>query len=57
MLSDIKKIDNSQGTIVEKQQLNSITKKITLYAPAIAVKAKAGQFVILKVHQTANEYH
>ena len=50
MLSDIKKIDTSQGTIVEKQQLNSITKRITLYAPAIAVKAKAGQFVILKVH-------
>jgi ferredoxin--NADP+ reductase len=38
------------GTIVEKQQLNPVTKKITIYAPAIAAKAKAGQFVIFKVH-------
>ena len=45
-----KKIDKTQGTIVDKQQLNSVTKKITIYAPAIAAKAKAGQFVILKVH-------
>ncbi len=36
--------------IVEKQQLNSVTKKITVYAPDIAAKAKAGQFVIFKVH-------
>lgn len=40
----------TQGTIVNKQQLNSVTKKVTIYAPDIAVKAKAGQFVILKVH-------
>jgi ferredoxin--NADP+ reductase len=50
MSNSIKKIDKTQGTIVEKHQLNSVTKKITLYAPAIATKAKAGQFVILKVH-------
>jgi len=37
--------------IVEKQQLNSVTKKITVYAPDIAAKAQAGQFVIFKVHQ------
>jgi ferredoxin/flavodoxin---NADP+ reductase len=37
--------------VVEKQQLNSVTKKITLYAPDIATKAKAGQFVIFKVHE------
>lgn len=37
--------------IVEKKQLNSVTKKITLYAPDIAAKAKAGQFVIFKVHE------
>jgi ferredoxin/flavodoxin---NADP+ reductase len=41
----------TQGTITEKQQLNSVTKKITIYAPDIAAKAKAGQFVILKVHK------
>ncbi|MCW3999122.1 MAG: sulfide/dihydroorotate dehydrogenase-like FAD/NAD-binding protein [Candidatus Bathyarchaeota archaeon] len=37
--------------IVEKTQLNSVTKKITVYAPDIAAKAKAGQFVIFKTHQ------
>jgi ferredoxin--NADP+ reductase len=37
--------------VVEKEQLNSVTKKITIYAPDIAAKAKAGQFVIFKVHQ------
>jgi ferredoxin--NADP+ reductase len=40
-----------QGTLVDKQQLNPVTKKITIYAPAIAAKAKAGQFVIFKVHE------
>jgi ferredoxin/flavodoxin---NADP+ reductase len=38
------------GTLVEKTQLNSVTKKVTIYAPDIAAKAKAGQFVIFKVH-------
>jgi ferredoxin--NADP+ reductase len=37
--------------VVEKQVLNSVTKKITIYAPDIAAKAKAGQFVIFKVRQ------
>ncbi|MCW4030584.1 MAG: sulfide/dihydroorotate dehydrogenase-like FAD/NAD-binding protein [Candidatus Bathyarchaeota archaeon] len=41
----------TQGTLVDKQQLNPVTKKITIYAPAIATKAKAGQFVIFKVHE------
>ena len=47
---DLTKVNKTQGTIVDKQQLNPFTKKITIYAPAIAAKAKAGQFVILKVH-------
>ena len=47
---DLTKIEKTQGTIVDKKQLNTVTKKITIYAPAIAAKAKAGQFVILKVH-------
>ncbi|MDR0372889.1 MAG: sulfide/dihydroorotate dehydrogenase-like FAD/NAD-binding protein [Nitrososphaerota archaeon] len=37
--------------ITEKEQLNSVIKKITIYAPDIAAKAKAGQFVIFKVHE------
>jgi ferredoxin--NADP+ reductase len=36
--------------VVEKEQLNSVTKKITIYAPDIAAKANAGQFVIFKTH-------
>ena len=45
----VKQKELTQGTIIEKQQLNSVTKKITIYAPDIAAKARAGQFVILKV--------
>jgi ferredoxin/flavodoxin---NADP+ reductase len=37
--------------VVEKAVLNSVTKKITVYAPDIASKAHAGQFVIFKVRQ------
>jgi ferredoxin/flavodoxin---NADP+ reductase len=35
--------------VVEKKVLNSVTKKITIYAPDIAAKAHPGQFVIFKV--------
>jgi ferredoxin--NADP+ reductase len=37
-------------TILEKEQINSLTKKLKIYAPDIAEKAKAGQFLIIKVH-------
>ena len=37
--------------VVEKKVLNSVTKKITVYAPDIAAKAHAGQFAIFKVRQ------
>jgi ferredoxin--NADP+ reductase len=37
--------------VVEKKVLNSVTKKITVYAPDIAAKAHAGQFVIFKIRQ------
>jgi ferredoxin--NADP+ reductase len=47
---DLTNVAKTQGAIVDKQQLNSVTKKITIYAPAIAAKAKAGQFIILKVY-------
>lgn len=39
--------------VVEKKVLNSVTKKITIYAPDIAAKAHAGQFVIFKVRQNS----
>ena len=45
----MKQKELAQGTLIEKQQLNLVTKKITIYAPDIAAKARAGQFVILKV--------
>lgn len=45
----MKQKELAQGTVIEKQQLNSVTKKITIYAPDIAAKARAGQFIILKV--------
>lgn len=35
--------------VVEKKILNSVTKKISIYAPDIAAKAHPGQFVIFKV--------
>jgi len=37
--------------ITAKKQLNPVIKEITIYAPDIAVKAKAGQFVIFRVNQ------
>ena len=37
-------------TIVQNTKLNSVTKKLDIYAPDIAKKAKPGQFVIIKVH-------
>ncbi len=49
-MPDTTKKELKHGTVVEKQQLNSVTKKITVYAPDIAVKAHAGQFVIFKTH-------
>jgi ferredoxin/flavodoxin---NADP+ reductase len=37
-------------TVVQNQKLNSVTKKLDIYAPDIAKKAKPGQFVIIKAH-------
>ncbi len=37
-------------TITQKQQLNPQVKLIKIYAPDIAEKAQAGQFIILKAH-------
>ena len=38
-------------TIVQKEELNPVTKKLVIYAPDIAAKAKAGQFLIIKVRE------
>jgi len=46
------KFQNAQDNlnrVVEKKVLNSVTKKITIYAPHIAAKAQPGQFVIFKI--------
>ena len=42
---------DKNNQVVEKKQLNSVTKKITVYAPDIASKTQPGQFVIFKVHE------
>jgi ferredoxin--NADP+ reductase len=40
-------------TIVQKEELNPITKKLVIYAPDIAAKAQAGQFLIIKVRENS----
>jgi ferredoxin--NADP+ reductase len=40
-------------TIVQKEELNSITKKLVIHAPDIAKKAQAGQFLIIKVRENS----
>lgn len=42
-----------QNTILEKNQLNLQTKRLKIYAPDIAEKAKAGQFLIIRVHSNS----
>ncbi|MDR2699332.1 MAG: sulfide/dihydroorotate dehydrogenase-like FAD/NAD-binding protein [Nitrososphaerota archaeon] len=43
----------SDFTILQKEELNPITKKLVLYAPDIATKAQAGQFLIIKVNENS----
>jgi ferredoxin--NADP+ reductase len=40
-------------TIVQKEELNPVTKKLVIYAPDIAAKAKAGQLLIIKVRENS----
>ncbi len=40
-------------TVVQKEELNDITKKLVIYAPDIAAKAQAGQFLIIKVRENS----
>ena len=40
-------------TVVQKEELNTITKKLVIYAPDIASKAQAGQFLIIKVRENS----
>ena len=38
-------------TIVKKERLNPTVTKMVVLAPKVAKKAKAGQFIILRVHE------
>ncbi|MDR0797668.1 MAG: sulfide/dihydroorotate dehydrogenase-like FAD/NAD-binding protein [Nitrososphaerota archaeon] len=40
-------------SIVQKEELNAITKKLVIYAPDVAAKAQAGQFLIIKVRENS----
>jgi len=46
-------VQEANYVILEKQQLNPQVKQIIVYAPDIAAKAQAGQFVILKTHKNS----
>ncbi len=46
-------VQEANYVILEKQQLNPQVKQIIVYAPEIAAKAQAGQFVILKTHKNS----
>jgi ferredoxin/flavodoxin---NADP+ reductase len=50
---NIKTASIQENKILEKQQLNSQVKKLTIHAPNIAQKAQPGQFIILKAHQNS----
>jgi ferredoxin--NADP+ reductase len=39
--------------VVQKEELNPVTKKLVIYAPDIAAKAQAGQFLIVKVRENS----
>lgn len=46
----------STHLIVDRQTLSSSVKQVTIYAPEIAWKAKAGQFVILRVDEEGERF-
>ena len=43
-------------TIVQKEKLTPVAHKIVIYAPDIAAKAKAGQFLIIKTHENSERF-
>ncbi|MCL2868800.1 MAG: sulfide/dihydroorotate dehydrogenase-like FAD/NAD-binding protein [Candidatus Bathyarchaeota archaeon] len=43
-------------TIVQKEKLIPTTTKLVIYAPDIAAKAKAGQFLIIKTRETSERF-
>ncbi|MCL2642306.1 MAG: sulfide/dihydroorotate dehydrogenase-like FAD/NAD-binding protein [Candidatus Bathyarchaeota archaeon] len=43
-------------TIVQKEKLNATTTKLVIYAPDIAAKVQAGQFLIIKNHETSERF-
>jgi len=52
-MSTNKKAPIELFTVVQKEELNDITKKLVIYAPDIAAKAQAGQFLIIKVRENS----
>ncbi len=46
-------VQEEHNVILESQQLNPQVKQIRVYAPDIAAKAQAGQFIILKTHKNS----
>ncbi|MCL2288510.1 MAG: sulfide/dihydroorotate dehydrogenase-like FAD/NAD-binding protein [Candidatus Bathyarchaeota archaeon] len=52
-MSTNKKAPLELFTVVQKEELNDITKKLVIYAPDIAAKAQAGQFLIIKVRENS----
>jgi len=43
-------------TVLKKEKPNPTTTKLVIYAPDIAAKVKAGQFLIVKTHETSERF-
>ncbi|MDR2203962.1 MAG: sulfide/dihydroorotate dehydrogenase-like FAD/NAD-binding protein [Nitrososphaerota archaeon] len=43
-------------TIVQKEKMDSSSTKLVIYAPDVAAKVKAGQFLIIKTHETSERF-
>jgi ferredoxin--NADP+ reductase len=56
MLKDKENAPLELFTIVQKEKLNPTTTKLVIYAPDIAAKVKAGQFLIIKTRETSERF-
>jgi ferredoxin--NADP+ reductase len=56
MLKNKETVSLELFTIVNKEELNSTTTKLVIYAPDIAAKAQAGQFLIFKTRETSERF-
>jgi ferredoxin--NADP+ reductase len=43
-------------TVVQKEKINATTTKLVIYAPDIAAKVKAGQFLIIKTRENSERF-